>query len=160
MITDPLSSLTGTRSNRKESSFLAKMPLLKSVEAANRQSPPISRKLWLCTTRTPRLRCFLTNAITGSLNLLHAAQNAATNWGTSYALQQQIWLSFLLTKEPKYKDKGGNGEAKCTFYSIRKKLSALALRFILAFSEEAVWRNHLRLCLFPRDLVYYYQFGF
>lgn len=69
-------------------------------------------------------------------------------------------LSFLLTKEPKYKDKGGNGEAKCTFYSIRKKLSALALRFTLAFSEEAVWRNHLRLCLFPRDLVYYYQFGF
>ena len=44
MIKDPRSSLTETKSSRKESSFPAKMPLLKSVGAANWQSPTIPRK--------------------------------------------------------------------------------------------------------------------
>ena len=44
MITDPRSSLTETKSSRKESSLPAEMPLLKSVGAAYSQSPPIPRK--------------------------------------------------------------------------------------------------------------------
>ena len=44
MITDPRSSLTETKSSRKESSFPAKMPLIRSVGAANRQSPATPRK--------------------------------------------------------------------------------------------------------------------
>ena len=44
MITDPRSSLTETKSSRKESSFPAEMPLIKSVGAAYWQSPPIPRK--------------------------------------------------------------------------------------------------------------------
>ena len=40
----PRSSLTETKSSRKESSFPAEMPLIKSVGFANRQSPPIPRK--------------------------------------------------------------------------------------------------------------------
>ena len=39
MIMDPRSSLKETKSSRKESSFLAELPLIKSVGAANRQSP-------------------------------------------------------------------------------------------------------------------------
>ena len=50
------------------------------------------------------------------------------------------------------------------FYSITKKLSTLAVRFTLAFSEE-VSRNHLRPFLFPWDLDNYrsnwvLKFGF
>ena len=41
MITDPRSSLTETKSSRKESSFSAEMPLIKLAEAANLQSPAI-----------------------------------------------------------------------------------------------------------------------
>ena len=44
MIKDPRSSLTETKSSRKESSFPAEMPLLKSVGAAYWQSPTIPRK--------------------------------------------------------------------------------------------------------------------
>ena len=47
----------------------------------------------------------------------------------------------------------------CTFYSIRKKLSTLAVRFTLAFSEE-VSRNHLRPFSVPWDLDNYYRIGF
>ena len=62
-MTDPHSSLTEMRSSRKESSFLAEMPLIKLVGAANCQSPPNNLKQGLCTTGTPRLGCVLTNAI-------------------------------------------------------------------------------------------------
>ena len=44
MITDPRSSLTEELTSRKESSFPGEMSLIKSVGAANRQSPPIPRK--------------------------------------------------------------------------------------------------------------------
>ena len=44
MIADPRSSLTETKSSGKESSFPAGMPLIKSVAAANRQSPAMLRK--------------------------------------------------------------------------------------------------------------------
>ena len=56
MTTDPRSSFMETTSSRKESSFLDKMPLIKLVGVANRQSPTI-QNLWLCTTGTPRLGC-------------------------------------------------------------------------------------------------------
>ena len=63
MITYLRSSLTEMRSSRKESTFLAEMPLIKLVGAANCQSPPNTLKQGLCTTGTPRLGCVLTNAI-------------------------------------------------------------------------------------------------
>ena len=62
LLVHPRSSLTETKSSRKKSSFPAEMPLIKSVGAANGQSPVIPRELWLCTKGTPRLGCVLTNA--------------------------------------------------------------------------------------------------
>ena len=54
-------------------------------------------------------------------------------------------------------DKGTKLQRKwCTFYSITKKLSTLAVRFTLAFSGE-VLRNYLRPFLFPWDLDNYYR---
>ena len=53
MIADPLSSLTETKSSRKESSFPAEMPLIKSVAEAYRQSPAMLRKfVALCHRNT------------------------------------------------------------------------------------------------------------
>ena len=54
---DPRSSLTETKSSRKKSSFPTEVPLIKSVGAANGQSPVIPRELWLCTIGRPRLGC-------------------------------------------------------------------------------------------------------
>ena len=54
---------------------------------------------------------------------------------------------------------GGKWRNKVSFYSIRKKLSTLAVRFTLAFSEE-VSRNHLRPFSVPWDLDNYYRIGF
>ena len=52
-------------SSRKESSFPAEISLIKSVGAANRQSPATSRKfVAMYHTGTPRLGCVLTNANT------------------------------------------------------------------------------------------------
>ena len=51
--------------SRKESSFPAAMSLIKSVGAANRQSPATPRKfVAMYHTGTPRLGCVLTNANT------------------------------------------------------------------------------------------------
>ena len=51
--------------SRKESSFPAEMSLIKSVGAANRQSPATPRKfVAMYHTGTPRLGCVLTNANT------------------------------------------------------------------------------------------------
>ena len=63
MITDPRSSLTKTKSSRKESSFLAVMRLIKSVGASNLHSPVIARKFLPLCYRNTRLGCLLTNAI-------------------------------------------------------------------------------------------------
>ena len=52
-------------SSRKESSFPAEMSLIKSVGAADRQSPATTRKfVAMYHTGTPRLGCVLTNANT------------------------------------------------------------------------------------------------
>ena len=52
-------------SSRKESSFPAEMSLIKSVGAADRQSPATPRKfVAMYHTGTPRLGCVLTNANT------------------------------------------------------------------------------------------------
>ena len=56
MITDPRSSLTETKSSRKESSFPAEMPLIKSVGAANRQSLPIPRNFLVLYHRNAKIR--------------------------------------------------------------------------------------------------------
>ena len=56
MITNPRSSLTESKSSRKESSYSVEMPLIKSVEAANRQSPTIPRKFVALYHRTTKLR--------------------------------------------------------------------------------------------------------
>ena len=56
MITDPRSSLTETKSSRKESSFPAEMPLIKSVGAANRQSLPIPRNFLALYHRNAKIR--------------------------------------------------------------------------------------------------------
>ena len=45
MIADPRSSLAETKSSRKESSFPAEIPLIKLIEAANRQSPADSSEI-------------------------------------------------------------------------------------------------------------------
>ena len=45
MNADPRSSLTETKSSRKESSFPAEMHLIKLIEAANRQSSADSSKI-------------------------------------------------------------------------------------------------------------------
>ena len=64
MITDPRSSLTETaKSGRKESSFLAEMPPIKFIRAANLQSPVLVRKFQPECHRNTRLGCALTNAI-------------------------------------------------------------------------------------------------
>ena len=78
MITNPLSSLTETKSSRKVSSFPAEMPLIKLIGAANRQSPVIAgggfrggwatrrlENVYLDVTGNTRLGCVLTNAIMG-----------------------------------------------------------------------------------------------
>lgn len=84
--------------------------------------------------------------------LTAAAQNATTHPAPNLKI-------FFLTKEPKHKGNGGrDGETRCTFYTIIKKLSALAITFTLAFSEE-VRRNRLRLFSFPWDLDKYYRIG-
>ena len=62
MITDPRSSLTEELTGRNVSSLPGEMPLIKSVGAANRQSPPIPRKFVAFTTGTPRLGCVLTSS--------------------------------------------------------------------------------------------------
>ena len=69
MITDSRSLLTETKSSRKESSFPAEMPLIKSILVANRQSPVIARKFLPLCHRNTSLGCVLTNAI-GRENLL------------------------------------------------------------------------------------------
>ena len=53
---DPGSSLSETKSSRKESSFLAEMPLIKSEGAANRQSPLILRKFVVLYHRNTKIR--------------------------------------------------------------------------------------------------------
>ena len=53
---DPRSSLTETKSRRKESSFPAEMPLIKSVGAANQQSPLIPRKFVALYHRHTKMR--------------------------------------------------------------------------------------------------------
>ena len=52
----PRSSLTETKSSRKESSFPAEMPLTKSVGAADRQSPVIPRKCMALYHRNTKSR--------------------------------------------------------------------------------------------------------
>ena len=56
---DPCSSLTETKSSRKESSFLAEMPLIKSVVAANRQSPAMPQKIVPLYHRNTKIRMLL-----------------------------------------------------------------------------------------------------
>ena len=56
-----------TSSSRKESSFPAEMPLIKSVGPTNRQLPATPRKCVALYQRTPRLGCDLTNAKTYKL---------------------------------------------------------------------------------------------
>ena len=55
MITDPRSSLTESKSSRKESSYSVEMSLIKSVGAANRQSPTIPRKFVALYHRNTKL---------------------------------------------------------------------------------------------------------
>ena len=69
MITDPRSSLTETKSSRKESSFPAEMPLTKLTGVANRQSPVIAPQFLPLCHRNTSLGCVLTNAL-GRENLL------------------------------------------------------------------------------------------
>ena len=52
----PRSSLTETKSSRKESSFPAEMPVKESVGVANRQSPPIPRKFVALYHRNTKTR--------------------------------------------------------------------------------------------------------
>ena len=58
MITDPRSSLTETKSSRKESSFPAEIPLTKSVWAVNRKSQvaPNTRKFVALYHRNTKIR--------------------------------------------------------------------------------------------------------
>ena len=64
----PRSSLTETKSSRKESSFPAEMPLIKSVGLTNRQLLPVTPRKWVALyQRTPRLGCDMTNAKTYKL---------------------------------------------------------------------------------------------
>ena len=56
MITDPRSSITEELTSRKESSFPGEMPPIKSVGAANRQSPPIPRKFVALYHRNTKIR--------------------------------------------------------------------------------------------------------
>ena len=46
----------GKQSSRKDCSFPAEMPLIKSVRAANRQSPPIPRKFVASHHRNTKIR--------------------------------------------------------------------------------------------------------
>ena len=55
MITNPRSSLTESKSSRKESSYSVEMLLIKSVGAANRQSPTIPRKFVALYHRNTKL---------------------------------------------------------------------------------------------------------
>ena len=56
MIADPRSSLTETKSSRKESSLPAGMLLIKSVGAANRQSPAMLREFVALYQRNTKIR--------------------------------------------------------------------------------------------------------
>ena len=56
LIRDPRSSLTETKSSRKESNFPAEMPLIKSVGAANLQSPVKPRKFVALYHRNTKIR--------------------------------------------------------------------------------------------------------
>ena len=56
MIADPRSSLTETKSSRKESSLPVGMLLIKSVGAANRQSPAMLRKFVALYQRNTKIR--------------------------------------------------------------------------------------------------------
>ena len=56
MITDPRSLLTETKSSRKESSFPAEVPLIKSLGAANRQSILIPRNFVALNHRNTKIR--------------------------------------------------------------------------------------------------------
>ena len=56
MITDPPSSLTEAKTSRKESSFSGEMPLIKSVGATNRQSPPMPKKPMALYHRNTNIR--------------------------------------------------------------------------------------------------------
>ena len=56
LLVDPRSSLTETKSSRKESSFPAEMPLIKSVGAANWQSPVIPREFVALYHRNTKIR--------------------------------------------------------------------------------------------------------
>ena len=58
----PRSSLTETKSSRKESSFPAEMLLIKSVGVANRQSPPIPRTFVALYHRNTKIRMSLITA--------------------------------------------------------------------------------------------------
>ena len=53
---DPRSSLTETKSSRKESSFPVEMPLIKSLGAANGQSPVIPREFVALNHRNTKIR--------------------------------------------------------------------------------------------------------
>ena len=53
---DPRSSLKKTKSSRKESSFPAELPLIKSVGAAIRQSPATPRKFVTLYHRNNKIR--------------------------------------------------------------------------------------------------------
>ena len=55
MIADPRSSLTETKTSRKESSFPAEKPLIKLIGVASRQSPVIARKFLPSCHRNTRL---------------------------------------------------------------------------------------------------------
>ena len=56
MIRDPRSSLTETKSSRKDSNFPAEMPLIKSLGAANLQSPVKPRKFVALYHRNSKIR--------------------------------------------------------------------------------------------------------
>ena len=68
---NPQLSLKETKSSQKESSFLAEMPLIKSVGAANQQSPLIPQKFVALYHRNIKVRMCLANAtrVAKDLNL-------------------------------------------------------------------------------------------
>ena len=61
---DARSSLIETKSSRKQSSFLAEMPLIKLIGTANWQSPVIALNFLPLCHRNTRLRCILTKQTT------------------------------------------------------------------------------------------------
>ena len=100
MITDLRSSPTETKSSRKESSFLAGMPLIKLIGAANLQSLMIARKfLPLCHGDT-RLGRVLTNAMKtkGDIVLLHVFNLTITKEILEHLFHTLGVSNFLLLK--------------------------------------------------------------